>query len=179
MQGTLLKNHLALSRQQKTPTQYDFPSKLKKLKIQKIHKHCIIKYTHSVQFCRQNAFFCCLSLYIHYTGYIQYTGCFFARRQQNWKSLSVSNLENCTNTDRNQKYKSKIQKYKIQVQNGTNTNPCQWALWKIARISIGISNVQIRWNIQPLVVLPQSSLIKTVKFEFQITLHKIENFSNT
>ena len=27
---------------------------------------------------------------------------FFARRQRNWKSLSVSTLENCTNSDRNQ-----------------------------------------------------------------------------
>ena len=33
---------------------------------------------------------------------MQYGFCFFARRDRNWKSLSVSTLENCTHTDRNQ-----------------------------------------------------------------------------
>ena len=56
--------------------------------------------------------------------------------------------------------------------------PCQRALWKIARIPIGISNVQMRWNIPPLVVLPQSSLIKKLKFEFQKTFHNIEKLSS-
>ena len=58
--------------------------------------------------------------------------------------------------------------------------PCQWALWKIARADRNRHYVQIRWNIPPLAVLPQSSLIKKVKwpqtFEFQITFQMIENF---